>query len=230
MLCLAPVNPPLILALDTASPQVSIALAAGSRVLAEDHYDLHRSSELLLDAIDQAFAHAGLTRADLGGVVALQGPGSFTGLRIALATALGLHQATGVAATAVSSLAVLAAASGRHEGRITAAVDALRGDWCTQTFELGSGWPRELGERRLVNTAELLARTPLIGFGLAELAAGDPGRWRDVELLEPPPLAATAAILASELERPWQTGPLVQPIYFRPPAVTQGPTSPQKAG
>ncbi len=214
-----PLNPSPILAFDSASPVVSVAVAHGQRVLAECHLELRRSSELLLDSIDQVLAEAEIARADLGGLVALQGPGSFTGLRIALATALGLHQATGIAATALSSLQVLAASSGFTEGQITAVVDALRGEWCGRRFELGREQPRACGNRFLASAAELAKHPRLIGFGITRLA--EDSAWPGgAELLEPPPLAATAARLAATLAKPWANARLLQPIYFRPPAVT----------
>ena len=132
----SPTMPPLLLALDTGSPQVSVALGRGSQVLAERSVEIDRSSGRLLEMIAEVLAEAGAKPADLGGVLALQGPGSFTGLRIGLATALGLHQALGVPATAISTLRVLAARAA-EPGTIVAAVDALRGEWSAQAFRGG---------------------------------------------------------------------------------------------
>ena len=126
--------PPLLLALDTGSPQVSVALGRDGQVLAERSVEIDRSSGRLVEMIGEVLAEAGARPRDLGGVLALQGPGSFTGLRIGLATALGLHQALGVPATAIPTLRVLAA---REEGTIVAAVDALRGEWSAQAFRAG---------------------------------------------------------------------------------------------
>lgn len=109
------------MALDTASPVVSVAAARPSGVIAERREELRRSSVRLLGMIDEVLAEAGVRVAGLAGVVVLAGPGSFTGLRVGLATALGLHQATGVAATAVPTLGTLArvAASLLHGDRLT---------------------------------------------------------------------------------------------------------------
>jgi tRNA threonylcarbamoyl adenosine modification protein YeaZ len=99
---------PLLLALDTASPTVSVALARGPELLGERSIAMERSSALLLALVHEVLSEAGARPADLAGVVALRGPGSFTGVRIGLATVLGLHQALGMPATALETLRVLA--------------------------------------------------------------------------------------------------------------------------
>ena len=66
--------------------------------------------------VQEVLTEAGVGVRDLGGIAVLRGPGSFTGLRIGLATVLGLHQALGVPATAIPSLPVLAASAGVGEG------------------------------------------------------------------------------------------------------------------
>ena len=99
----------LLLALDTGSPTVSVALARDGALVAERAIAMERSSVQLLGLIRDVLDETGARPADLTGVVALRGPGSFTGLRIGLATVLGFHQALGVPATALETLQVLAA-------------------------------------------------------------------------------------------------------------------------
>src|SRR4051812_17128245 len=163
-----------LLALDTGSPLVSVALARDGAVVAARSVEQERSSTRLLEMVREVLDEAGVGGGGLGAVAGLrgpggfprpavrpptapgppQGPGSFTGLRIGLATALGLHQALGIPATALPSLQVLALAaalSGTTGGRVIAAVDALRGDWSAQAFVEG----RPLGEMELVPGPEL---------------------------------------------------------------------------
>jgi len=148
----------LVLALDAGSPVVSVAVGRGGEVLAAGAVALQRSSTQLLALVAEVLAAAAATPADLAGVVALAGPGSFTGLRVGLATALGLVQALGVRAQAVPTLAALAAASEAPPGSLViAAVDALRGEWSAQAFRAGP-MPEPLGEMELVPAGELLER------------------------------------------------------------------------
>ena len=184
------VTPPpeaLLLALDTASPTVSVAVGRDGLCLAARSVELRRSSEALLRLVDEALREAGVTLRDLDGIIALRGPGSFTGLRVGLATVLGLHQALGVAATAVPTLEVLEvaarAALPETEGPVAAVVDALRGQWFSRIFG-GSGSPSQAGARAASEAAILdpeqiadLAPAVLVGHGAKRLAA-DPA-WAD---------------------------------------------------
>jgi len=207
---------PLLLALDTGSPQVSVALGRNGQVLAERAVEIERSSGRLLEMIGEVLAAAGAKPADLGGVLALQGPGSFTGLRIGLATTLGLHQALGVPATAIPTLGVLAARAG-GENVVVAAVDALRGEWSAQAFRAGE----PLSGMELVHGSVLPSLVPGItavtGFGVSRLAEL-PDWPAEIRLIEGGPLAATALRLAPAQ---WDSGLLPHPLYSRPPAITQ---------
>jgi tRNA threonylcarbamoyl adenosine modification protein YeaZ len=206
---------PLLLALDTGSPQVSVALGRDGRLLAERSVEIDRSSGRLLEMIAEVLAAAGARPADLEGVLALQGPGSFTGLRIGLATALGLHQALGVPATAIPTLRVLAARAA-EPGTIVAAVDALRGEWSAQAFNLNE----PLSGMELVHGGNLPSLvsgiTAVTGFGVSRLAEL-PDWPAEIRLIEGEPLAATALRL---VPGEWDSGLLIHPLYSRPPAIT----------
>jgi len=211
----------LLLALDTGSPQVSVALGRDGQVLAERAVEIERSSGRLLEMIGEVLAAAGAKPADLGGVLALQGPGSFTGLRIGLATTLGLHQALGVPATAIPTLGVLAARAG-GENIVVAAVEALRGEWSAQAFKSTEA----LSGMELVHGSTLPSLVPgglfpqamaITGFGVSRLAEL-PDWPAEIRLIEGGPLAATALRLAPD---EWDPGRLTHPLYARPPAITQ---------
>lgn len=228
----------MILALDTASPVVSVALYGRTRggdvMRAERSVEIARSSRRLLEMVDEVLAEAGLGMSDVTGFVALRGPGSFTGLRVGLATVMGFHQALGTRATAVSTLEVLAAAAAGDRGdfgeagteipggRIVALVDVLRGEWAVQPF--GADWPpRPQGEAERLGVEELARFVPcaLIGFGLDKLREEtDLGNREGAVFLDPPPLAAVAARLAAEHPPVWDAELLTRPLYFRPPPVT----------
>jgi tRNA threonylcarbamoyl adenosine modification protein YeaZ len=223
---------PLVLVLDSGSPLVSVALGHASDagdLLASRSVEIAQSSRQLLEMVAQVLEEAGATPRDLGGVAALRGPGSFTGLRIGLATVLGLHQALGVPATAVSTLETLAAAAlAELPGSTTviAAVDALRGDWSAQAFAPGP-FPRPLTEVELLPGAELprlAGGAPVLdvlitGFGVTRLAEL-PGWPNGARLHEAGPLAAAALRLVSAPHFVWDPDLLTSPLYSRPPAVS----------
>ena len=232
-----------VLALDAASPRVSVAVGRAGAVLAQRAEDLERSSRRLLEMIDEVLREAGLVPGELGGLVALRGPGSFTGLRVGLATALGLHQALDLPATALSTLEVLASlappvAGGRRtpgapdaDLAAVGAVDVLRGEWAVQAWPPGGpragatpGAPEP--PIRLLTPAGLASLAPcaLVGFGVERLAR-EHGLPPDVHPVEPGPLAPAALALLAHLQesgaRPlWDPTLLTAPLYLRPPAVT----------
>lgn len=213
-----------LLVLDTGSPLVSVAVGREGRVVAERSVELGRSSARLLDMMAEVLEEAGLKPADLGGIAVLRGPGSFTGVRIGLATILGMHQALGVPATGLSTLQALAASIPEGPGgTVIAVVDALRGDWSAQAFAAGP-LPRPLGEEELVPGPELprLAGggpAVVVGFGVSRLAEL-PGWPAEIRLVEAGPLAPAAVRLASAADAVWDAGLLTRPIYSRPPAIT----------
>jgi tRNA threonylcarbamoyl adenosine modification protein YeaZ len=213
-------DPALLLTIDAASPRVSVAVGRGPAVLAERAVEIERSSGRLMDLIGEALAEAGARPGDLGGVIALRGPGSFTGLRVGLATALGLHQALGVRATALSTLHVLSTLA-EGPGTVAAAVDALRGEWSVQSFN-------PLSDMQLLPGGEIPRLLPggagtVVGFGVSRLS-DLPGWPGGIRLLEGGPLAGAAvrlaAALASDRALDWDPDLLVRPLYSRPPAVT----------
>ncbi len=220
-------SPAPLLFLDTGSPVSSVAVGSHGEVLARRTIEQRRTSELLLAAIEEVLAEAGVVLGELHGIAALQGPGSFTGLRIGLATVLGLHQATGVRATALPTLPVLAAAAGDGDSDVLAAVDAMRGDWVTQRFRVesrpGRGRvPEPLSAPELLAASAMRDLGPcrLVGFGAGALHRQPWFPDSGIEIVEPPPLATVAARWVAAGDVDWRPERLSAPIYFRPPAVT----------
>lgn len=104
----------LILTMDTATPCSSVALTAGTRRDGDLVASLRLTgnvthSRRLLSAIDHLTLEAGVNKGDIAGIAVSLGPGSFTGLRIGMATAKGLAAATGKPLLGVSTLDALAA-------------------------------------------------------------------------------------------------------------------------
>jgi tRNA threonylcarbamoyladenosine biosynthesis protein TsaB len=124
----------LILALDASTPVTSVAVADGKDLLAEVSVTARGASEALLPAVHGALDLAG---EDLGSVERLLvgvGPGTFTGIRIAAATARALSAGTGVALSKNSTLDALAAPALSCSGDVLAVLDARRGQVFARRF------------------------------------------------------------------------------------------------
>ena len=117
-------------------------------MLAERQSPSGRSSPGLVPMIDALLSDVDSEVGELGGILALRGPGSFTGLRVGLATCLGLHQALGVPATPLTTFEALAAVSPEANLTVMAAVESIRQTWLVQAFRTDVV-PASLGDPRI---------------------------------------------------------------------------------
>jgi tRNA threonylcarbamoyladenosine biosynthesis protein TsaB len=130
-----------VLGFDTATSTFGIALADDDRVLAEvRHATSGRGADLLVH-IDELCRAADVAPAELDAIAVGAGPGSFTGLRIGMATAKGIAFAANRPLWAVSSLAALADDAGRELAgqprTVCAVLDARRGEVFAGLFRAG---------------------------------------------------------------------------------------------
>ena len=126
------------LAIETSTPVGSVAL--GSAGVLQGEIVLGpgvRHAEALLPAVQQLLKSASARPTDLDRVVVGGGPGSFTGLRIAAATAKGLVHALGLPLYAYSGLLVAAASCGLHHQPVCALFDARRSEVYAACYALG---------------------------------------------------------------------------------------------
>ncbi len=159
----------LILGIDTSGRQGSVALL---RAQGEELVPLGLStisggqySELLLSTIAGLLARHDLQRSFIGLIGVASGPGSFTGLRIAIATVKGLAEAFATPVVAVSVLEAIADASGA-EGKVIAAIDAQRSEifWGEYKLESAPVGPT-VALRSALRAAPSLVREALASFG-----------------------------------------------------------------
>jgi tRNA threonylcarbamoyladenosine biosynthesis protein TsaB len=151
----------MILVLDTATRTPVVGLAdADGKLRGERRWESHhRHGEELLQNIDELLSEVGVARGDLTGVVVGTGPGSFTGLRIGLATAKTIAYALAIPIVGVSStlaLAAAAAAGGDGKEVVNVTLPAGASDRYTHRFRVSDGEPRESGPPKLV-AGELVA-------------------------------------------------------------------------
>lgn len=154
-----------LLGIETSAVTCSAAVMRDGAVLASfSRRDGLTHSETLLPGILSILNEAGLTIDSIDAVAAAAGPGSFTGLRIGIATAKGLSYDRDLPCVPVSTLEALAENARGLEGYLVCAVmDARRGEFYNALFSAKDGFLRRLTEDRAV-TGNALAR---------ELAAGD---------------------------------------------------------
>ncbi len=213
-----PNAPQLVLAFDTANEVIAIGLGrldAATRsvacVAAAEAEARRASNTQLVPRIDALLAEAGAARADIACVCVGRGPGSFTGVRIAMAAAKGIASALGVGLVGVSTLDAVAwgawAAGARGEALVAA--DAMRKEVYPVRYALGEAGPARRGADRVAKAEEAAAEAAAEG-GL--LIAGDALRKYAAlfepagELLPEATWTPTGAGLLRALEAAWRAG------------------------
>jgi tRNA threonylcarbamoyladenosine biosynthesis protein TsaB len=128
-----------LLALDTSTEYCSVALWIDGQVDSRDVRAGQRHSEMLLPMIDELLERAALRLRDLDGIAYGEGPGSFTGLRIACGVVQGL--AFGSALPVVGIGTLLAIAAGTNADKVVCCVDARMNEvYHAAYLWLDEGW------------------------------------------------------------------------------------------
>ncbi len=211
------------LAIDTSAHLCAAALHDGETdaMLAECSEDIGRGhAERLMDTIDRVMTDAGIGYPDLGRIAASVGPGSFTGLRVGLATARGIALGLGVPAVGVGvhdAMRLTAEAEGHGPSSpLLVVLDARRDEAYARFFGGGEGLPQAPFVATYDRLAEMLAGTDelaLCGSGADRLAETASRSLPIVHRLAAAPIAAYAR-LGSAAE---STGARPEPLYLRAP-------------
>jgi tRNA threonylcarbamoyladenosine biosynthesis protein TsaB len=204
-----------VLAIETAGPNPSVVVLAGDRLVEESLPPDGRASEDLLPAVARAFDRAGESLSGCERIAVCAGPGSFTGVRVGLATAWGIGRALGIPIEPVSTLEALAEAA-RPFGapRVAAFLDAGRGELVGARFDLSGTRAREL------SLPERLAAADAVRFAAdAPIAALPP------DLVAPAarrlPVSPAAALALAAERAPREAPPSLAAIYSRPSAAEE---------
>ncbi|MDT9723843.1 tRNA (adenosine(37)-N6)-threonylcarbamoyltransferase complex dimerization subunit type 1 TsaB [Xylanibacillus composti] len=139
--------PSRILALDTSTALLSTAILVDGEVVAERHSAAERNHSIrLVPAIEELLAEAGMTAADLDGIAVGSGPGSYTGVRIAVTVAKTLAWSLQLPLVSVSTLAALALGGKQNYARgqgapvwVAPILDARRENVYTGLYALWDG-------------------------------------------------------------------------------------------
>jgi tRNA threonylcarbamoyladenosine biosynthesis protein TsaB len=169
---------PLLLAFETATTRSGVALLRGATLVAEVAAEPDRpAAETLLPVLEAVLARAGASESEVAAFAISIGPGSFTGLRVGLATVKGLAFGSGRPVVPVSTLAAIAAGAGVLDEPVAALLDARRGELYAAVYlprgQDGSdrdGWEDSpLLDEGVYTVAELCERLPrpcaLVGDG-----------------------------------------------------------------
>lgn len=143
------------LTIDTTTKVTALALAEDGRLVAESF--LHTSkthSERLIPVLDQVLEASAWKLQDLDFIGVVRGPGSFTGIRIGIATAQGLAQVLKLPLVGVLSLDTLAWAGNSRREEIVPILDARKNEWYTAQYH----WSEE--DQKPVRTREPFAVEP----------------------------------------------------------------------
>ncbi|UYB53437.1 tRNA (adenosine(37)-N6)-threonylcarbamoyltransferase complex dimerization subunit type 1 TsaB [Xanthomonas sp. AM6] len=123
-----------ILAFETATEALSVAVHVDGKVLERFELAPRRHAELALPWAEQLLAEAGIGRSQLDAVAFGRGPGAFTGVRLAIALAQGIALALDLPVLPVSTLHALALRAPADAPRVLAAIDARMGEIYAATF------------------------------------------------------------------------------------------------
>ncbi len=212
----------LTLAIDTATALGSVALGEPGRLVADIRFSERRHAAALVPAIEQVLRIAGADYDALHRLIVADGPGSFTGIRIGVATAKGILQARPALplATTPSMLGAAFAASAFHAGSVAVMYDALRGDVFAAVYTFGPcSVQTELAPVRTIPEAlpGRCAVAPSVAVGDGAVAYADlVRRWTGRDPVGPPEGGASAAALLELLALPGAVQEVREPDAFEP--------------
>ena len=222
-----------VLAFDTCSNACSAAIVEDNKLIAQVIINNKKThSEKLMPMVEFMLKEAEIPLSDIDLIAAANGPGSFTGVRIGVATAQGLSHALNIPHIGISTLEALAANCFGFDGIICPILNARREQVYTATFKWGNGELVRLSEDRNIGLNELLdnlvgviSNRPQIVFfgdGIFEFQSEIETKLGERALFAPPQvnmnLAASIANRAIEYIRKNGEVPLdnvVVPNYLR---------------
>ena len=169
--------------------------------------------------IESALAQAATSRESIDCICVGLGPGSYTGIRVAISVAQGWQLAREVKLLGVSSVECLAqqASESGHVGTLNVAIDAQRGEFYLAGYTMSESMMKVDEPLRIVSAAEVQAR-----ISSAQKVIGPRLSVFFVGACEMSPHAATLARLAAE-RTDFLPGEQLEPIYLRPTSFVKAP-------
>ena len=151
--------PEVLLAVDTSTPAGSIAISRGDTLVGEIFLDLKAANhtDRLLLSVSQLLSDCALSVGDIDAFGVVVGPGSFTGLRVGLATVKGLAMATGKPVVGITSLYALAASLPFSRYPVCVMVDARKKEVYSELFSCEKGRPESFGQAVVADPEKVLS-------------------------------------------------------------------------
>jgi tRNA threonylcarbamoyladenosine biosynthesis protein TsaB len=211
----------IILAMDTSTRTVGVALYNGVEVLAEHTWssrDYHTVE--LAPAVAEVFTRNAIKAAELGAIAIAIGPGSFTGLRIGLALAKGMALALHIVLVGVPTLDILASAQPIREEQMAAVLRAGRGRLVVGWYHLAQSAWQPGGKIEVLTVEELDHRVQSPTYICGELTAEEnkflARRHKTIHLASPAQSLRRPAFLAEIGWKRWQAGQGNDPTTMAP--------------
>lgn len=211
----------MLLAVDTSTQTMGIALYDGSRALAEMYWrtKTHHSVELA-PAVQDLLAKCGVKPAELTAVACALGPGSFTSLRIGLAFAKGLVYSLNVPIIGISTFDFLVASQPLLDFPLAAVLPAGRGRLAVGWYKNdGNGWKAD-GEISIMNAEDLSAsisgKTYICGEFDAEERQVLGRKYKNAVLASPALCVRHPAMLAELAWQRLEAGEKDEPVSLSP--------------
>ena len=210
-----------ILAFEFSSPQRSVAAGDGAATFGEVIDTAPGKAMKPLALAAEALHQAGLEREQIECVVIGLGPGSYAGIRAAIALAQGWQLGRDVKLLGVSSAACVAAQAQAEglTGKVAVAIDAQRGEFYLAGYEISPGGRREVSPLRLATLAEARERERA-----GELLIGpEVTRWFPCGRVVFPRAAMLARLATGRND--FVGGEKLEPIYLRETTFVKAPPS-----
>jgi tRNA threonylcarbamoyladenosine biosynthesis protein TsaB len=217
----------LILGIETATPQVSVAIGGHEGVIALfEVARRRRHAETLVPAIEFCCQQSGVSLDEIGLVAVDVGPGLFTGMRVGLATGKALAQALRVPMIGISSLDLLAFPHRQADRVVVPVIDARKGEVFYAIYRPVPGGVQQVVEARTASVDELVADlvarsqdTLCVGDGALrfrrEICDGYHCEFADEAYPSAGPLVQLAH--ARALREEWEQPSDIHALYLRPP-------------
>jgi tRNA threonylcarbamoyl adenosine modification protein YeaZ len=216
-----------ILALEFSSAQRSVAIvrgrAGGTASVVSEAVETGGGGTGAFAMIESVLREAQLERGQIEVLAVGLGPGSYTGIRVALSIAQGWQLAGGVKLLGIGSAECLAAQAqaGKIQGRVNVVIDAQRNEFYLATYEISAGGWKETGPLKILTRAEVESRA-----GAGEILIGpEVTRWFPSGCRMFPHAAMLGQLALNRSD--FVMGEKMEPIYLRETNFVKAPRPPK---